>query len=276
MAGEPQGTGAMEWIIPFYGWRSVRMGPTGIFDNHRERAASIARLCGAGTKRVLELGAGAGGTAAAIADLGHDVVAIELEPVRAGFARDLAAEPRPGSLTVLEADNYHVALAEQFDVVGHWDSFGMGTDTDQRRLLQRIADEWLAPDGQVLLDVFNPFWWAARHGQIIHRDWCGMTERHEYDPIAMRFIDTWWIDGDEADARAQTVRCYSPADFALLLEGTGLVIRALEVDGALITASGRPSMVEWQEDAQSYHVVLAHADGTNSTGRFEGTEDIPA
>jgi SAM-dependent methyltransferase len=266
----------MEWIIPFYGWRGIRMGPTGIFDSHRARAASVARLCGSGTKRVLELGAGAGGTAAAIADLGHDVVAIELEPVRAGFTRALAAEPRQGTLTVLEADYFRVTLAEQFDVVGHWDSFGMGMDSDQRRLLQRVADEWLAPDGRVLLDVFNPFWWAARHGQIIHRDWCGMTERREYDPISMRFIDTWWIDGDEGNARAQSVRCYSPADFALLLEDTGLVIRAMEVDGAPIPAEGKQSMVRWQEDAQSYHVVLAHADGTNSLGRLEGTGDIPA
>lgn len=261
-------TDGMDWIVPFYGWRGARMGPTGIFDRHRARAASIARLCGPGTKRVLDLGAGAGGTAAAIAELGHDVVAIELDPVRAAFVRDLAAEQGPDAFTVIEADYFSVALDGRFDVIGHWDSFGMGADSDQRRLLQRIADDWLAPDGQVLLDVFNPFWWATRHGEITHHDWCGMTERTEFDPVAMRFIDTWWIDGDEANARAQTVRCYNPADFALLLEGTGLVLRAMEVDGKpVILAGGVRSMVRWREDVMSYHVVLARQDVIDTASR---------
>ncbi|MBF6589469.1 MAG: methyltransferase domain-containing protein [Ktedonobacterales bacterium] len=270
----PKDRGGMDWIIPFYGWRGARMGPTGIFDSHRARAASIARLCGSGTKRVLDLGAGAGGTAAAIADLGHDVVAIELEPVRAGFARDLAAERRAGDLTILEANYFEVALDGLFDVIGHWDSFGMGADTDQQQLLRRIAGQWLARDGHVLLDVFNPIWWAVRHGQVTRHDWCGMIELHEFDPIAMRFIDTWWIDGDEAHAHAQTARCYSPADFALLLEGTGLVIRAMEVNGTpLPTVEGWRSMAQWQDEAFSYHVVLARTDGTDTAGASDRTAD---
>lgn len=256
----PGTTGDMAWIVPFYGYRGARMGPTGIFDSHRARAASIARLCGPGTKRVLELGAGAGGTAAAIADLGHEVVAIEVEPVRAGFVRELAGEPRPGSLRALEADYFVAEPGGRFDVVGHWDSFGMGSDADQRRLLRRIADVWLAPEGNVLLDVFNPLWWAAKHGQVTHHDWCAMSERHEFDPIAMRFIDTWWADGDEAHALSQSVRCYSPADFALLLEGTGLRTLAMEVDGEpLDPMAGAAALAHWHDAVESYHVVLGHA-----------------
>ncbi|MGO8947917.1 MAG: hypothetical protein ACLQUY_09685 [Ktedonobacterales bacterium] len=30
-------TSSMDWIVPFYGWRGARMGPTGIFDRHRGR-----------------------------------------------------------------------------------------------------------------------------------------------------------------------------------------------------------------------------------------------
>ena len=44
------------------------------------RVAAIARWAGAGTKRVLELGAGTGQSAAAAADLGHSVIAVELIP----------------------------------------------------------------------------------------------------------------------------------------------------------------------------------------------------
>ena len=90
-------TGAtMDWIEPFYTKRSEWMGPTGIFPSHRARAASIERYSGAGKKRILELGAGAGGTAAAMADLGHSVTAVELSPLRASFARELAQERRQG------------------------------------------------------------------------------------------------------------------------------------------------------------------------------------
>lgn len=44
---------------------------------HAERAAIITHLCGAEKNRILDLGAGPGRTAAYLADLGHDVVAVE-------------------------------------------------------------------------------------------------------------------------------------------------------------------------------------------------------
>jgi len=56
----------MEWVKPFYSRWSVLLGPFGILVHHRARAASIRRLCGGGPKRILELGAGAGGAAAAL------------------------------------------------------------------------------------------------------------------------------------------------------------------------------------------------------------------
>src|SRR5207244_9889439 len=115
---------SMDWARNFYSTRSEWFGPTGIFPEHRARASDIARLCGRGSKRVLELGAGAGGTAAAMADLGYTVIAIELSPVRAAFAQDLA-RGRP-NLTVLEADFYAVHLQGSFDVVCYWDGLGVG------------------------------------------------------------------------------------------------------------------------------------------------------
>lgn len=61
------------------------LAPLGFFPEHRARAAEIERFCGPGRKRILELGAGAGGTAAAMADLGHEVVAIEVQSRARGF-----------------------------------------------------------------------------------------------------------------------------------------------------------------------------------------------
>ncbi|HEU4679896.1 MAG TPA: class I SAM-dependent methyltransferase, partial [Terrimicrobiaceae bacterium] len=131
----------MGWEIrDFYTQKSEWFGPTGIFPEHRERASLVGRLCGPGRKRILELGAGSGGTASAMAEHSHTVVAVEFSPLRVAFARELAKGHR--NLKILEADFYKVKLSSRFDVVCFWDSFGMGSDADQRRLLRRVGREW--------------------------------------------------------------------------------------------------------------------------------------
>ena len=163
----------MDWVEAFYTRKSERHGPSGILPHHEERAATINRLCGAEPKRVLELGAGAGGSAAATADLGHTVVAIELSPLRAAYAQDLANEPRAGSLTVIHGDFYTTEFDHPFNVVTYWNGFGVGTDADQRRLLTRIRT-WLAPGGVALVDVFSPWRWAREAGQSHHDEETGV------------------------------------------------------------------------------------------------------
>ena len=224
----------------------------------------MARLRGPGPKRILELGAGPGATAAAFADAGHTVVAVELSPQRAAFAHALAQSPRAGSLTVLEADFYTVALDGPFDVVCCWEVFGLGSDADQRRLLRRIAQEWLAPDGCVLVDVYNPIR-PARDAGATERlaplagvpGSVEMVERCHFDPVHCRWIDEWEPTAAPEQALAQAIRCYTPADLLLLLEGTGLTLRHIEVDGETvdwnsnrITTAG-PLMTAW-----SYLVLL--------------------
>jgi SAM-dependent methyltransferase len=146
-----------DWITDFYDHAAIWWGSDPQAEGvHAARAQMIERLCGAGTKRILELGAGPGATAATFADLGHTVVAIELSPLRARYAHELAKVPRHGSLTVLEGDFYTVELNAVFDVVCCWETFGLGSDADQRRLLKRIAREWLAPNGCVLVEAYNP------------------------------------------------------------------------------------------------------------------------
>src|SRR5262245_40060793 len=115
----------MDWAQQFYirqeQWSGVYTGA--VAEEHRERAAAIGRLAGGGPKRVLELGAGGGQAAAAAADLGHTVVALDLSPAALAHARRLAAERPSGALTVVEGDFYAVELAGPFDVVCYWDGF---------------------------------------------------------------------------------------------------------------------------------------------------------
>ena len=134
---------SMDWVKPYYTRAGDYWGPQTVEQRHHDRLAALTRLCGPGPKRVLELGAGTGEVAAVMADAGHSVTAIEFSPTRAPHIQALAQQPRQGSLTVLEADFYEVALAREFDVVCYWDGFGVGSDADQRRLLRRIATEWL-------------------------------------------------------------------------------------------------------------------------------------
>ena len=234
----------LAWVKPYYTRAGDYWGPPGIDEMHRDRLATLTRLCGPQPKRVLELGAGTGEAAAVMADAGHSVVAIDFSPTRAPHVQSLAQQRRQGSLTALEADFYSVSLAAEFDVVCYWDGFGVGSDADQRRLLRRIAAEWLKPGGCALIDVFSPYRWALETGKELRLDRNHSSHRYRQrrrfslDAMEGRFLDEWCPIGDdtgtcdEGRAITQRIRCYNPADLQLLLEGTGLCLEHAEVDGA--------------------------------------------
>lgn len=237
-----QGVYSLEWIKDFYSqagtwWGRDPQAP-GV---HPARVKTVERLCGAGPKRILELGAGTGASAAACADAGHAVVAVELSPSRADFARELARTPRNGSLTIMEGDFYTLDLQQRFDVVCCWETFGLGSDPDQKRLLRRIAREWLLPAGCVLMDVYSPFR-PARDAGTERRlpplkgvpGSVEMINRCHFDPLQSRWIDEWIPAAAPQKALAQAIRCYSPVDLLLLLEKSGLVVKYSEVDGQML------------------------------------------
>lgn len=230
------------WVVPFYDETSVWWGPDSEApEDDRSRAETVSRLCGPGSKRVLELGAGHCATAAAMADRGHSVTALELSPARVRDGRRLLAAVRPGALDIVEGDFYTVRLDGRYDAVCYWDGFGVGGDDDQRRLLSRIAREWLAPGGCALIDVAST-WWAMRHAGEATRlaplpgvpGSVEMDRCWHYDPLHCRWIDEWRPVADPARAMQQSIRTYTPADLLLLLEGTGLRLARLEAAGAAL------------------------------------------
>lgn len=250
---------SLDWIEPFYTQAGIWWGEDPQAEGvHAARVATVARLCGPGRKHILDLGTGPGATAAALADAGHAVLAVELSPARAAYAAKLAELPHAGSLAVLQADFYGAPIVERFDLVCLWETFGLGSDADQRRLLRRIATEWLAPGGSALVEVYSPFR-PARDACTAERlkplrgvpGSVEMWERCHFDPLHCRWIDEWEPTAAPEQALAQTVRCYSPADLLLLLEGTGLSLTHAEVEGApldvlseAVTLSG-PLMDAW-------------------------------
>ncbi|MEU7217184.1 class I SAM-dependent methyltransferase [Nocardia iowensis] len=247
----------MDWVQRFFDTAPQWWGPQAVRESDRRRAESIARLAGTGVERVLELGAGSGTTAVVTADLGYSVVAVELSSVRARQASERAGEVAGRDLRIVEGDFYAVELGEQFDCVVYWNGFGVGTDAEQRALLRRVSAEWLRPGGAMIVDVFSPWKWARVAGELDHEKYVvELANSNDYDPVTSRFNDRWWPVGKESEALDQFGRCYTPADLLLLVEGTGLAVERMELDGTELRPDQRYSATHPLWDAWEYQAVL--------------------
>ncbi|MGC4189786.1 MAG: class I SAM-dependent methyltransferase [Thermomicrobiales bacterium] len=234
----------MEWVEPFYSRTGIWWGAaeSAITARDTDRLGTLDRHTAhlphaSSGLRILDLGSSYGTTPFIMARAGHDVTGVEVSE-RIAFAGQFDRATITGALRFVQADFYAFTDSERFDIVTYWNGFGIGTDLDQRRLLRRMGAHWLRPDGIVLLDIFNPVrcaQWAGDEEVRNARPEAGypfsVRERTDYDPVGNRFIDTWWEAGHPDDAISQSLRCYTPADLLLLLEGTGLRVRAFEVGG---------------------------------------------
>lgn len=258
----------MDWVEDFYSrtgrWWAAAESSVG--DRDRGRVERLHHVCGPEPRRVLELGCGYGNSATAFAEAGHQVVAVELTD-RADHAEAQAKLLGPERLRIVRGDFYTETFEGRFDAVTYWNGFGIGTDADQRRLLRRIADEWLAPGGTALIDVYNPLVWASWDGEVeLLQANPGRGYHHElqqhltFDPITATAVDTWW-DTAEPDRRiTQRLRCYSPADLRLLLEGTGLALAGVLAGGEPVDlAADHAGDAAWLRDHYEYLAVLTRA-----------------
>jgi SAM-dependent methyltransferase len=257
----------VDWVRDFYSatgrWWGRAESPVGQVD--RDRVAALHAVCGDAPIRILELGCGYGSTVAAMSEAGHRVTGVEISE-RANFSEQFTEQFGDGS-RILRDDFYTVNLDEQFDVVCYWNGFGIGSDNDQRILLRRVASEWLIQGGVALIDVANPFVWARWNGDQVHKparpdagyDY-DLGELTRFDPVHSRFADTWWSTDDPGEKWTQDIRCYTPADLRLLLEGTGLTLDAVRVSGELVELE-RPNfgLDSLLREAHEYLAVLTNA-----------------
>nr|WP_042191360.1 class I SAM-dependent methyltransferase [Kibdelosporangium sp. MJ126-NF4]CEL20027.1 N-methyl-transferase-related protein [Kibdelosporangium sp. MJ126-NF4]CTQ97250.1 N-methyl-transferase-related protein [Kibdelosporangium sp. MJ126-NF4] len=259
----------MEWVREFYSRTGSWWAKADARITERDlRRVRLLSEHGPSIGDVLELGSGYGTTAAALAMAGYSVTAVEISD-RADVTGGLPDDVTPGSLTVLKADFYDVTLPGRFDVVCYWNGFGIGSDADQRRLLSRIAREWLRPGGVALVDVFNPFVWAQWDGDEEHltpNPEAGydhdLREITRFDPVTCTATDTWWETSNPDEPITQTLRCYTPADLSLLLTGTGLKLTTIitgdgDGDGDL-PPSPHPSHSALLKEEHEYLAVLRH------------------
>jgi hypothetical protein len=106
------------------------------------------------------------------------------------------------------------------------------------------------------MDVFSPWWWTCQAGTVEQDDNRGLMRRYDFDPIGGRFLDQWWPIGDKSQLITQTVRCYTPADFMLLVEGTGLTVETFAVAGNAFQVEENSTMTHALWDEFSYVVKL--------------------
>lgn len=253
----------MDWVKAYYTEQSRTFASGKITDQHRDTAARIERWCvETGAKSLLELGAGMGGVAAVLAEQGFEVWAVEVNPADCAHARGLARHEVPGSFTVVEGDFYSVELSRQFDLVFYWDGFGVGGDDDQQRLLARIANDWLSPGGTAIIDVFSPWNWMKRSGE--RREYSSLDgttweRRIEFDTDTSRFNDHWEPLPGRGEHRTQSLRCYSPADFVLLVRGTGLKVRRLlSMEGLELDFASDPTISKALATTNGFFAELEH------------------
>ena len=254
----------MDWVRDHYNEQSRLFGRALITDQHRVIAAGIDRWCQRlpRCEKILELGAGACGVAGALAGRGYDVFAVEFNPHDIALAQELKMSQELESLRVVEADFYEVELPHRFDFVFYWDGFGVGDDSDQRRLLDRIGNEWLAAGGWVLIDVFSPWNWQRRDGEVTEftaTDGSKWTRLLEFDAVRGRFVDHLRpTDGSDREL-SQTIRVYTLQEFELLTEGTALRVDSFHLfDEAPDDSARLPPIIDSQvADASLSHRLLS-------------------
>ncbi len=208
----------MDWVDPFYS-AQLDWAPQLADDRDLSDLLWVFSELKAPPGRLLELGAGAGQFAAQAAAR-WQVVAVERVAALAALARARLSPPSE----VIEGDFYAVDPPGPFDVIAYLDGFGIGTDADQQRLLERIAG-WLAPEGAAIVEIYAPWFWARAAGRE-QRLGDRAMRRYGFDAAGCRMHDTWWPVHDPSAAKTQSLRCYSPADLQLLLAPTPLSLTA--------------------------------------------------
>lgn len=222
----------MEWVTQFYKQQFL-LSQSNLKEASQsvylQEVARIHEQMGKPYKKVLELGAGNGGLANAMASQGRDVTSIELVQELATFAKTNSS----ASVNIICGDFYTIDVKGLFDCVLYIDGFGVGEDADQLRLLKRIY-HWLNNDGYALIDIYEPnYWRQVYRGEIVLNDDSSLFRKYDFDEKALRFTDTWWHKDNESDKYMQSLKCYSPKCIYELCQLANLEVVGYFPNGAM-------------------------------------------
>jgi SAM-dependent methyltransferase len=136
-------------------------------------------------RKVLDVCCGMGRHARALAQRGYAVTGIERDPVAIARARELGGGP-----TYVEADvqDHQSGIANYDLAIVMSQSFGYFAAAANRDLLQRLANG-IRDGGRIILDLWNPEFFAAHQGQRDLQTPAGLvheTKRVEGDRLFVR------------------------------------------------------------------------------------------
>ena len=207
-------------------------------------------------RKILELGAGGGQFSVAMAQKGYSVTALEIEPQFTEHMEKIKENNSLENLSILTADFNSVELSDKFDLICYWDGFGVGSDEDQKRLLKNVSD-WLSPEGAALIEVYTPWFWAAKAAGITNQ-MGDIFRMYEFDALNCCLVDTWWHKNQPTKKIAQHLRCYSPADLKLLSDSINLEIEEIYTGGYVDFETGDYLSEVPLHQAMSYTAKFVH------------------
>jgi SAM-dependent methyltransferase len=235
-------------------WSNIYFREVGDADN--KKAAWVESISNRQFRKILELGAGGGQFSIAMAQKGYSVTALEIEPQFTEHMEKAKADHSLENLTILTGDFHSVKLSEKFDLICYWDGFGVGSDEDQKRLLRNVS-EWLSPEGAALIEVYTPWFWAAKAAGITNQ-MGDIIRMYEFDAENCCLVDTWWHKNQPTKRIAQHLRCYSPADLKLLSEPINLKIEEIYTGGYVDFETGEYLSEVPLHQAMSYTAKFVH------------------
>lgn len=210
----------LDWVDSFYRFQNTYFEVyLGDLTDHDQRRTSLIQHYFPKGSTVLELGGGGGQTACLLSQNGFDVTMVEIQQQSVQHA-EVLMQKYATSWEVVLGDFYEVDINEQFDVICYFDSFGIGSDDDQIRLLSRIQ-HWLKDDGMAFVEVGNKtFWRDIAFGRSFNLGPAIRT--YDYDFENDILMDTWMLNAPGRQTNIQQLRCYSTHEMDDLLMKSNL------------------------------------------------------
>lgn len=205
---------------------------------------------------ILELAAGSGRIALPLAEAGHEVVAVDLDPAMLARARSAwAARPArtsAGSLELVEADLLGVGLGARFGlVILALNSLLLLGTAERQAAALAVAARHLRPDGRAVVDVWLPgpedlvrydgrllLEWERPDEEAGGRVAKLAAARHDPATAAVELttiFDAWATDGGPLRrvSRTDRLRLVGASELVAWAEDAGLRVETLAGDYAL-------------------------------------------
>lgn len=230
------------WALRFEALAALDPSLVGVVDTNAELEAELARqlLEPPDGGRIIDVGCGGGRHAIALQERGYQVTGVDLSPRILRVARDAWDARHPGvdGPTWTPGDMRRLSGRGPYDgaiLLDH--SFGIfDDDAEHLRVLSSVADH-LAPSARLVVQVFNPYWWASH--PITHHFGPGsllpehdVVRTYRFDPARGRLDDRMILLG--ADGRhelpTQSLRLWTPVELVALCRGAGF--RRVQVYGS--------------------------------------------